>query len=486
LRLPPPDPSARARLSVDRVFTVRGSGTVVTGTLVEGRLAVGAPISVVGSEGAQTSSVRGLHVHDHQVQSADAPTRLAINLAGLALESVHRGDVVTDDTSVVATGLIDVVLRSGAIIKPGTVASLHVGTARTSARIDPIGGSAGKTRAPDDGHELAAEPSPLVRLRLGRPLVAVGGDRFVLRGSDVEGPAGAVIGGGLVLDARPPRARPRAKRRAVLEALATGDTTSAARALVVETAPRPLARGVLASRFVVRPAALAKAADALSDRGELARFKSSGWLLRSSLVALAAQARKLVSEHHAQAPLDRGLPLETLRQRLADVSGPDAAEEAIRLSADARAAGVAGEPILVEADVVRLASFAAGTAAQDVAGVVGIAARALVDAALKGMSEFGVKEATAASPKDTRAILAKLVRDGVAVRAGDLWFSRASVDDLKARVVDHLRRSARLTIAEFKTLSGLGRKQAIVLLELYDREGVTKRDGDDRISAGAR
>jgi selenocysteine-specific elongation factor len=144
---------------------------------------------------------------------------------------------------------------------------------------------------------------------------------------------------------------------------------------------------------------------------------------------------------------------------------------------------VSGEPIVVEADVARQPGAAGGAAAQTVAGVVGVAQRALAEAKLKGMSEFGLKEATAATPKDTKAILAKLVREGIAVRAGELWFDRASVDELKTRVLGHLDRSPRLTIADFKAMSGLGRKQAIVLLELFDREGVTRRDGDDRVPA---
>jgi selenocysteine-specific elongation factor len=470
LSLPAPEPSARARLSVDRVFSVRGAGTVVTGTLVEGRVATGKPIFVVGKGGAQSTLIRGLHVHDHQVTAAEAPTRLAINLASLPVESVNRGDVVTDDASIVPTGLVDVVLGDGAQLKHGSVASLYVGTARMTARIDPV-----------RGRDTVASPSLFVRLRLGRPLVAVGGDRFVLRGSDVDGSAGAVIGGGVVLDARPPRARARAKRRTVLEALAAKDAAAAVRALVAEASPRPFPRAALASRFVLRASALASAADALADRRELVRLKSVGWMERGTLSGLSATARRLVAEHHRHAPHDRGLVRETLRQRLAEIAGLDAAEEAIRVAADARAEGVPGEPIVVEGDIARVVGFGTGTLAQGASGIVAIAAEALARAALKGLGEFAVGEATKAPPKEVRAILAKLVREGVAVHAGELWFARASVDDLRARVVEHLSRAPRLTIAEFKEMSGLGRKPAIVLLELFDREGVTRRDGDDRV-----
>ena len=108
---------------------------------------------------------------------------------------------------------------------------------------------------------------------------------------------------------------------------------------------------------------------------------------------------------------------------------------------------------------------------------------ALSAVALKGMSEFALRQASGASPRELAAILAKLARERAAVRAGELWFSRAAVDALRDRVVEHFSRSPRITIAEFKALSGLGRKQAIVLLELLDREGVTHREGDDRVPA---
>jgi selenocysteine-specific elongation factor len=480
-KLPPPRPGARARLSVDRVFSVKGAGTVVTGTLVEGKIAVGAPLFLVGEAGVQPTSARGLHVHDHAVQLAEAPTRLAVNLAGLPLEAVHRGDVVTDDKSARPTRAIDVRLRVEEAVRRGSSAQVYVGTARSSGRIDLL-------REPD--HEAATEAAKgsvvLARLRLAHPMVVLGGDRFVLRGSDVDGPAGAVLGGGEVLDAEPPRRRPRDRRAQVVAALAQGEAPAAMRALVEEAAPRPFPQAALASRFSIPAAELRRAADALVGKGELTVIKGFGWIPTARLADLAATARKLVAEHHKKAPLDRGLALETLRQKLADAAGPEAAAEAIKL-ASAKTPGQKGEPVVIEGDVARLAGFAAAPVASNVAGALAAAEKAIREAGLKGMSEFGVKEATGATPKEVKAILAKLVRDGAAVHTGELWFDKASVLDLRAKVLAHLAKSPKLTIAEFKDMSGLGRKQAIVLLEHFDREGTTRREGDDRVAgAGAR
>jgi selenocysteine-specific elongation factor len=471
LALPPPALRPRARLAIDRAFSVRGAGTVVTGTLVEGRLRLGARLFVAGETGSLETSARGLHVHDRAVDEAEAPTRLAVNLAGLGLEAVHRGDVVTDDPAVGPTRALDVVIRGGARPKSGAAVEVYVGTARAPARIVRVPG----------GAEEAADAPVLARLRLARPLVVVGGDRFVLRGSDVEGPAGAVLGGGTVLDARPPRQRPRGKRRAVLEALVAGAPPDVVRALVREAAPRPLVESSLAARFPLEGAELARAAEKLVEKGELARIKGPGWVERATLIELAVAARRLVGEHHAQAPLDRGLPLETLRKRLGALAGAEAAEEAIRLAAATRAT-TPGEPIAVEGDVARLASFGGAAVGGAAGDALERASRALAGAGLKGVTEHAVGEATGASSKDVRAVLARLVRDGAAAHAGELWFGRAAFDDLGARVLAHLAKSGRLTIADFKALTGLGRRQAIPLLELLDREGVTKREGDDRVA----
>jgi selenocysteine-specific elongation factor len=479
--LPPPRPGARARLSVDRVFSVKGAGTVVTGTLVEGRIALGAPLFVAGETGAQATTARGLHVHDRAVSVAEAPTRLAVNLAGLPLEAVHRGDVVTDDRSARPTRAIDVRLRAEEAIGRGATAQVYVGTARSACRVDLLRDPAAEA-APGEAPKGSIA---IARLRLARPMVVLGGDRFVMRGSDVDGPAGAVLGGGEVLDAEPPRQRPRQKRSVVAHALAQGEAASSLRALVDEAAPRPFPQSALPSRFSIPATELRRAADALVGKGELAVIKGTGWIGAARLLDLAATARRLVADQHKKAPLDRGLALETLRQKLAEICGPEAAAEAIRIAA-AREKGQKGEPLVIDGDVARLADFAAAPVAGEIAGALAAAEHALKEAALKGVSEHAIKEATRASPKEVKAILAKLVRDGAAVHTGELWFSAASVGELRAKVIAHLARAPRLTIAEFKEMSGLGRKQAIVLLEQLDREGTTRREGDDRVRGGSR
>ena len=486
LALPAPRPGARARLSVDRVFSVKGAGTVITGTLIEGKIAVGAPLFVVGEAGASASAARGLHVHDHAVTLAEAPTRLALNLAGLPLEAVHRGDVITDDKSARPTKAIDVRLRAEEEIPEGILgAALRGHGPLALPHRHPAGGRRGGTgragcRAPG---APAERPPPKARSPL--PACAFRTPWW----------CSAAIASCCAAPTSTARRAPCwAGARCSTPSLPGCDRArSAGRWSTPFRAATPRGRCGRSSRRRRRAPSLKRRWDraSRSRRPSCAAprtrwsaraasvIKGTGWVNAARLLDLAASARKMVADHHKKAPLDRGLALETLRHKLAESAGPDAAAEALRIAAAGPVKGQKGDSMVIDGDVARLSSFTAATVAVEVAGALAAAERAVKEAGLKGVSENAMKDATGVSPKDVKAILAKLVRDGAAVHTGDLWFSAASVGELRAKVVAHLARTPRLTIAEFKEMSGLGRKQAIILLEQLDREGTTKREGDD-------
>lgn len=468
--LPPHDEAPYAHLSVDRVFTVKGAGTVVTGTLVRGHLSTGDVVHVVGEDGVRQSAVRGMHVHDRPAHRVEAPTRLAINLAGLSLESVARGAALTTDPHTRPTTRFDARLTLLKAVRPSAALAVYVGTARAEGRLQIL--AAAEER--EDGTLAPA----LGRIRLDRALPVTGGDRFVLRGGSHKGAFGAVVGGGVVLDAHSAGARDKRRRRSVLVGLVDGDAAAVARALVAEAAPKPVSPAALESRFPVSAQAIVRAAEKAADRGEVVRIKDEGFVHRDALLALAQRARRLTADHHAAHPLDRGIKLETLRQRLAERAGPAAAQEAIRHAARK---SLEGEPLVVEGDVARLDGFIDGGAPSP-GGPVDRAVRTLEASGLRGLGEFAITEALGLPTKEVRAVLAKLVRDGYAVTTGGQWFDAKAVEALRAGVIGHFSGHEVLTIAEFKDLSGLGRKQAIPLLELFDREGTSVRRGDDRVA----
>jgi selenocysteine-specific elongation factor len=453
----------RARLGVDRVFTIRGAGTVVTGTLVEGSIELGCPLRILGPARELAASARALHVHGEPQNSVSAPTRLAINLAGVSHTELERGDVITTDRHATPTRVIDVWLESTLEpVRRGFEGSLFIGTARSSAKVQPIG--------------EGAVASGAARLRLGTPMVVVGGDRFVLRGARVDAPSGAVVGGGVVLDAHPPRSPRAVKRRNLLTALHGADATTSMRELALEHAPEAVLRSRLPSRFALEAAELEHAAEALVTSGALVKVAESGWLAVEAARDLEEQALTLVRDHHKNAPLESGLKLQTLREQLARHAGEEAAACVL-----GRLTGGKKPALVGHGDSLRLPGFQVAAGDATAARALEKVARALETAGLSGMGEHGIGELLGPDGKQLRAVLAALGRDGKAIKSADLWFSQRAIDGLRTQVAAHFARHDVLTIQQFKELTGLGRKQTIPLLEHLDRLGVTKRRGADRV-----
>ncbi|MEM9697125.1 MAG: SelB C-terminal domain-containing protein, partial [Myxococcota bacterium] len=377
---------------------------------------------------------------------------------GVGPEALSRGDVITDDADVSPSRILDVFLLADDPISRGLECSFFLGTARSSAKVQPLGADTISDRG-------------FARLRLTAPVVAVGGDRFVLRGSRIDSPTGAIVGGGIVLDAASPSRVRAGKRAALLEALHAGDREAAMNAMVDEATPRPLLRKSLAARWAIEADELTRAAQSLTARGELVQL-ADGWARSSQLSELVATARERVNTHHQAAPLDAGLPLQTLREYLVARSSDSLAEASIgRATADG---------VLQVADgVARRPDFAGpgGGAKAD----LDTARAALEEAGLQGITEFMMGEQLDGDRKRAKAVLAALVREKAAIAATDLWFSQPTLDALEAQLADELLAEGTLTIARFKEMTGLGRRQTIPLLEYFDRKGFTKRQGSDRV-----
>jgi selenocysteine-specific elongation factor len=454
--LPPRPQPGVVRVGVDRVFSIRGAGTVVTGTMVTGSVSAGDALFVVGERRTIATSARVLHVHDVAVDHVDAPTRVAINLAGVPIEDVRRGDVVTSDPHLRATTLVDVLLRGPHALKRGAAVTAHVGTASAEARVDSL---------------LSWPDGAIARVRLSRPTPVAGGDRIVLRGG-AGGPSGAVAGGGLVVDARPDRRASGARRRALAAGLATLSPGDSVRALLVACAPRPLARASLDARFAVDAARLAQAADADPS---LVRIQDHGWIARTQLEGAIVRARELVREHHTRAPLERGLPLETLRAQLGASGGRVVAGEIVRL---ASTEGPARDRLVVDGDVVRMGE---GTGPAPATGKIEALAKELAVAGVAGATEFTLGQRASVAGNELRPALQKLARDGAATRIGDLWFTAEVIAEARRRLLAHFASERTVSVVQFKELAGLARKQAVAMLEHFDQLGLTRRQGDARV-----
>ncbi|MBV9947926.1 MAG: selenocysteine-specific translation elongation factor, partial [Myxococcales bacterium] len=377
------------RLWVDRVLRVRGAGTVVTGTLVAGRVRRGDRVVVASGEGTRSALVRALQVHGTSVDEACAATRLALNLA-LPADEIARGDRVGGDSErFAATSCLDLSVR-GTSLRRGERVTLHVGTASRAARVTRV--------------DALRDGAALARLVLDRPVPLAAGERHLVRRSLASASSGTAMGGGVVLDARPlARVKP-SVRRALAGAVHDGDTRGALDVLLRAVSPRPLEPASLGLAI-----SLAEEARRAVDRGGAVAC-GPGIVPRATLAQLAERARTLVTEHVARAPLDRGMPLAALRAALARVAGEHAADVAIRL-ARAKTGPEDGGAIAVSGDVVVPASRS-GLLPRAVADAVERARGLLQAAGGHGITLAHLAETLEITESGARPLLAALAREG--------------------------------------------------------------------------
>lgn len=458
--------SGPPRLSVDRVFAMRGFGTVVTGTLVGAPLREGDAVEVLPR--GLRAKVRGLQSHGEAAAALGPGARCALNLQGLDIADLRRGDVVTRPGAMLATPVADVRitwLATAPEVTGMTSVELLAGTAERRARVARIGGSG-----------LAPGERGFARLHVeGEPVAWLPGDRFIVRGFARTGPAGATLGGGVVLDVAPPRRRrsdPALLRE--LEVLAGGDASLGLLARVRRAGyagrePRQLAR-----ETGLDAAAVADALARLEAAGEVTAAGARLFVDRGALDRLQSTLARAVDAFHAAEPLRPGMPRAALRGRLPENVPGEVAEHALA-ELEAR------EILRREGDLVRRPGHRPVLDAEAAATV----ARIVDEARAAGLEPPGPREwaeRLGVSLDRFRDLVAHLEREQELVRApGDLWFAASAVDALRKRVVAHLEANASLDTSTYKALIGTTRRAAMPLMELLDELHVTRRQGDVRV-----
>jgi selenocysteine-specific elongation factor len=461
--------SGPPRLAVDRAFAMKGFGAVVTGTLLGRPLAVGDAVEIQPS--GLRARVRGVQSHGEKRERGEPGSRCALNLQGVELAQLARGQVVSAPGALAPAPALDVSLAwlATAPRAQGPVSvELLAATCERRARVAPIGGDA----LTPGGHGFA-------RIHVdGEPLPVLPGDRFIVRGFARSEQAGATLGGGVVLDVAPPhRRRSDPQLLAELRRLARREPRTDVAVRVARAGLAGVARERLLAETGLGADALDAALAALAADGRVLRAGSSLWLDASVLAALEERALGALAAWHAAEPLRPGIPARALRGRLPENVAPETFELAL-----ARLAG-RGE-IALEAELVRARAHEARLSEADRAHAERIAAEARA-AGLEPPALREWSERLALPPEKLRELLAHLERNGALVRApGDLWFDRGVVEALRERVIAYLREHGRLETPAYKSLIGTSRRSAVPLMELFDAEHVTARRGDARILRG--
>lgn len=450
------------RIPVDRVFSVEGFGTVITGTLIEGQVTEGDEVTLYPSE--LPTRIRNLQVHGHDVEHAYAGQRVAVNLAGLRKTQVNRGDVVAKPASMKNSLMLDTRLQalpeSGRVIKTGMQVHLYHGARTLLCKVVLL-----------DREELVPGDSCYAQLRLTEPLAAKMGDRFVIRFySPLE-----TIGGGEILDANPQRHK--RGDRGALAALEVRESGSDA-GLVLQA----LEKGCVAfeswqavAKTLDLPAeTLDNALAELAERGEIVEYLPGRYLTRKILEAYGAKADALLSQYHTQYPLLVGMRREEARQKLFGKLDP--------ASGDAVLALLEQDGCFVLANQ-RLArpgfSPSYSPKQKKILEQLETAYRE------GGLTPPDLDELYKLFPKDRegcRQVLEAMQADDKLVAVTpQTCFSREAYDEAYRRMLDHFSKAETLTLGQFRDLLQASRKYAMALLEYWDRNKITGKVGDERV-----
>jgi len=458
-----------ARLPVDRSFTMRGFGAVVTGTLVAGEAREGEEMELLPA--GLRVRVRGLQVHGAKVTAAHAGQRTAVNLGGVEAAAVERGAVLAPVGRLRPTQVFDarveVLPTAPRPLRSRQRVRVHHGTAEVLARVSVL----------EESGEVAPGESGLAQFRLEAPVTALPGDRFIVRTYSPQ----RTVAGGEVLDAHAQRhrGRDRAAAREALRALASGDEAARLSVFVSAAAERGLRRADLAARTGWTDAALDAALTEAARRGLLAEAHGV-YVSRDLFERLLGAALEEVAAFHAREPLARGIPREALRERLFARAEPELFRAVVE-------EGEARGRLVSEREVVRASGHSVELSAADAA------LRERLEALYSdaGLEPPALEEALARAAADgqrrehVRKIFQLLLDAGALVRVReDLFFHRRAMERLVAALGEYAAAhepDRLIDVAAFKELTGVSRKYAIPLLEHFDRERVTRRAGDRRV-----
>jgi len=461
--IPPRPPSSLFRLPIDRVFTMKGFGTVITGTLVSGKVTVGDTIMVYPT--GITSKVRGIQVHNQSAESAEAGMRTAINFQGLDKAAVQRGEVLSKPGDLIPSYMADLSFHYLASnkkpLKNRTLVRLHTGTNEVLGHLVLL-----------EQEELPPGQTSMAQIRLDAPVAIVKDDRFVIRSySPIR-----TIGGGQVLNPTPQKHK-RLKPETIsgLQHLADDDPE----AIIIYHIQQAGYNGVSYSHLKIMANLGGKQLDTmlqqmLSRKTILQTDKENRtYIHQTTFTTLQEKSVEYLANYHRLNPLKAGMPKEELRSKFPRLSNSKLFNQVLNQM-------IKSSQIVQEENTVRLESHrvALGVDQADVREKI---LNAYQKGGLQPPYFREVVKTLNADPKRTKEVLMHLVEEGQIVKTKeDLYFHVKAVEKLKSRLVDFLKTHGEITTPQFKEMTGASRKYVIPLIEYFDSKNVTLRVGDSR------
>ncbi len=455
------------RLPIDRVFTMKGFGTVVTGTMISGTLSLGETVQILpaGLEG----KVRNLQVHNRSVESAVAGERTAINVQGIETSSVERGAVLVRPNTLRPTQLVDGYLEylpdAPRPLKHRSMVRFHIGTALTHASVFLL-----------DREELLPGKGGFVQLRLEHPVVALPQDRFVIRSSA----AIQTVGGGVILDSHPEKHRRYASSvTADLSLLKDGTDEQALRQHIQRSGMGGITLEDLLSRVEMSPGEIQANLRGMAEKGDL--FIIDPEKLKVIEKEQYQRLREFVlvqlDEFHRRSPMKSGLSKEELRTKLPP-------EVDVKLFQILMNQLIESKEVILEKDKLRLPGHQISSA--DEKGLIKRVEASVLKGGLQPPSPKELSDEWSEGNEKIRAVFEHLVHEGVLVKIkGDIYVHQAAVENLKKELVAYLKTHQEITTPQFKEMTKVSRKYAIPLIEYFDQSKLTLRVGEKRVLRGS-
>lgn len=450
------------RLPIDRVFSMKGFGTVITGTAVSGKIRTGDEVTLYPQQIA--SRIRGIQVHNREVREVRAGLRTAVNLQGIEKVMIHRGHILASKDALRPTYMIDVFLdllpSAPRKLKNRAKARFHAGTSEIISTVVLL-----------DRDELEPGENCFAQIRLDEPTAVLRKDRYVLRSySPVR-----TIGGGEILNALPGKKKRRSqaalREMKVLHEGESGEIVelfvALGRFMGTEQSQLPFLTNMNKKR-------LETILEELKAKKRVVQYdKEQQVLIHTDFLEKARnELVKTISDYHRNFPLKPGLPKEELRSRTTGSANPKLFNFLVnQLTGEGR--------MVQEKDLVRLDEHRV-TLAEDQEK----ARKAIEETYLKsGLQPPYFKEIRGQFPGNTTGEILELMhKEGVLVKVKeDLYFHRKAIDALKESLIAFFREHSEITTPQFKDLTGVSRKYTIPLIEYFDRSRITVRVGDSRV-----
>ncbi|MEW6066773.1 MAG: selenocysteine-specific translation elongation factor [Nitrospirota bacterium] len=452
LKVEPKPTKGLFRLPIDRVFTLKGFGTVVTGTAIAGNISLDNPVEILPSN--IKSKVRGLHSHGKPIQTAYAGQRVAINLQGVEKEELKRGDSVVTPERLLPAKMIDgsvEMLLDAPTLKNKSLVHFHTGTSETIARIILYG-----------RNELKAGESSYCQIRLREPVIAMSGDRYIIRRfSPLE-----TIGGGEVLD-------PYSHRRSLKEGLddlkifESGTLSEKIATKVKKYSIQGMKISLIEGWINAEIPSIKNTINASKNNGILFQFEDM--LLHSEAFnSFKETVKKSLKDFHKRNPLKQGMLKEELRAGFN--IDPKVFDKLIASIKD----------IIIEKEIVRLATFNIALSQGDEKLKITIS-ELLEKGGFQPLTTEELSQALKLEQKHLVDIVKLMAKEGKLVRINDSLYVTSSIYKRLIEILkDFFSRKTEMTVAEFRDALKTSRKYALPFLEYLDSNKITLRVGDVR------